>query len=187
LTKEQLKRQKEFIKAAKTIIGAGQSLEFQDRTILESLFKYPERIPQTPTGTALELFQKSPTRANALAYLNGLDGLKKSGKITKEIATLYKDHISDLRGIYGYEDISQVPEDSGLPLSIPYWSNEGALRSYQNDTVDEFRLYEQANETVRGISKYPKLNELLRKLAIPPEQQILSEFFSVQQDLLRSK
>ena len=180
LTKEQLERQKKFNNAAKTLFTE----KFVERESLGYFDPGSIGARSTDLGVLRQQFTQTPTRAKALPYINALEKLRGTDKITKEIATLYKDHINDLRGIYGYEDISQVPEDSGLPLSIPYWSNKDALRSYMNDLKEEFALYEQANENVRGIANYPKLNELLRKLSIPPKEQILGQFITTQFSLM---
>jgi len=184
LTKKDNDTQKKFEAAAEDIIGAGKERKFKKRGFIGTFTDPVIEIPQTDTGIAFERFEASPTRTNALAYLRGLEQLKKDNKITKEAADLYDDYIEIMRTTYGYSDISEVPKGTKLPLTVPYWSNENSVRRYMKDAIMEYNLYERQKHTTKDIDKYPKLAELLTKLGIAPDVEILSQFYETQRTLL---
>jgi len=184
LTKKDNDTQKKFEAAAEDIIGAGKERKFKKRGFIGTFTDPVIEIPQTDTGIAFERFEASPTRTNALAYLRGLEQLKKDNKITKEAADLYDDYIEIMRTMYGYSDISEVPKGTKLPLTVPYWSNENSVRRYMKDAIMEYNSYERQKHTTKDIDKYPKLAELLTKLGIAPDVEILSQFYETQRTLL---
>lgn len=187
LTKKDIDTQKKFEAAAKDLIGIGTPQEFEERSILESLYTYPKKKVSTPQEVAFNKFNASPTRTNAFVYLRGLEQLKKEGKITKEAADLYDDYMEMMRKTYGYSDISEVPKNSKLPLTVPYWSNQDSVMRYIQIAAKQLELYEEQNHTIRELDRYPKLAELLTKLGIPPDRDIITQFYDTQMKLLEQK
>ena len=183
LTKKDIVTQKKFEAAIKPFL----SEQYLER---ESLGYFdPGQVSSRPTelGAIYQRLTQSPTRVNAFAYLKGLEQLKKEGNITKEAADLYDDYMEMMRITYGYSDISEVPKNSKLPLTVPYWSNQDSVMRYIQIAAKQLELYEEQNHTIRELDRYPKLAELLTKLGIPPDRDIITQFYDTQMKLLEQK
>jgi len=181
LTKKDFDTQKKFEAAIKEELQIAPV--FNPKELLPFGFlTSKERL--TDLGQLQKNLKNTGSRVDAFAYLKGLEQLKKDDKITKEAADLYDDYMELMRKTYGYSDISEVPKNSKLPLTVPYWSNEDSVDRYMKDAIREYNLYESQKHTIEEIDKYPKLTELLTKLSIAPDAEILSQFYKTQITLL---
>lgn len=181
LTKKDIDTQKKFEAAIK------QELQkppvFHPIELLPFGFLTSKERP-TDLGQLQKNLNNTRNRTDAFAYLKGLEQLKKDGKITKEAADLYDDYMEMMRTTYGYSDISEVPKNSKLPLTVSYWSNQDSVMSYFQGASKELELYEEQKHTIAKLDRYPKLTELLTKLGIIPDRNILTEFYNTQMRLL---
>jgi hypothetical protein len=141
----------------------------------------------TDLGQLQKNLKNTGSRVDAFAYLKGLEQLNKDGKITKEAADLYNDYMEMMRKTYGYSDISEVPKNSKLPLTVPYWSNQDSVKRYIQRASQQLESYEEQNHTIEELDRYPNLIELFTKLNIPPDRDILTQFYKTQMKLLEQK
>ena len=184
LTKKDIDTQKKFEAAIKEELQIAPV--FNPKELLPFGFlTSEERL--TDLGQLQKNLKNTGSRVDAFAYLKGLEQLKKEGNITKEAADLYDDYIEIMRTTYGYSDISEVPKSSKLPLTVPYWSNQDSVKRYIQIAAKQLELYEEQNHTIRELDRYPKLAELLTKLGIPPDRDILTQFYNTQMKLLEQK
>jgi len=183
LTKKDNNTKKKFEAAIKPFLSeeylARKSLGYFD----------PGQVSSRPTelGAIYQRLKQAPTRTNAFAYLRGLEQLKKDGKITKEATDLYDDYMEMMRTTYGYSDISEVPKGTELPLTVPYWSNQDSVEKYIQRAAKQLESYEKQKHTIRELDRYPNLIELFTKLNIPPDRDILTQFYDTQMTLLEQK
>jgi len=183
LTRKDNDTQKKFEAAIKPFLGE----QYVER---ESLGYFdPGKVSSRPTelGAIYQRLRQVPTRTNAFAYLRGLEQLKKDGKITKENVDLYDDYIEIMRTTYGYSDISEVPKGTELPYTVPYWSNQDSVEKYIQRAAKQLESYEKQKHTIEELDRYPNLIELFTKLNIPPDRDILTQFYDTQMTLLEQK
>ena len=184
LTKKDFDTQKKFEAAIKEELKLAPV--FNPKELLPFGFlTSEERL--TDLGELQKNLKNTGSRVDAFAYLKGLEQLKKDDKITKENVDLYDDYIEIMRTTYGYSDISEVPKNSKLPWTVPYWSNQDSVEKYIQRAAKQLESYEKQNHRIEELDRYPNLIELFTKLNIPPDRDILTQFYDTQMTLLEQK